>query len=89
MISGAVIMSLLVPIQIQAHQSEKLNLHKGYLIYATINTARIIGLPNMAKRTTRNTENHSEDVVWLVRQSVNQQRRISKREKFIKELVNR
>ena len=88
MISGAVIMSLLVPIQIQAHQSEKLNLHKGYLIYATINTARIIGLPNMAKRTTRNTENHSEDVVWLARQSVNQQKRISRREKFIRDLVN-
>lgn len=89
MISGAVIMSLLVPIQIQANQLDKFNLNEGYLINATISSARIIGLPNMAKRAARNTENHSEDVVWLVRQSVNQQRKITRREKFIRELVER
>jgi competence protein ComGC len=72
MVSGSVIMGLLVPMQIQAHQLDKFNLHEGYLINATISTARIIGLPNMAKRAQRNTENYSEDVVWLVRQSVNQ-----------------
>ena len=87
MISGAVIMSLLVPMQIQAHQLDKFNLHEGYLINATISTARIIGLPNVAKRTTRNTENHSEDVVWLVRDSVNQQGKITRRERFIRDLV--
>lgn len=87
MISGAVIMSLLVPIQIQANQPDKLNLHEGYLINATISTARIIGLPNMAKRTTRNTENHSEDVVWLVRQNINQQKKMTRREKFIRDLL--
>lgn len=88
MISGAVIMSLLVPIQIQANQLDKFNLHEGYLINATISSARIIGLPNMAKRTTRNTENHSEDVVWLVRQNINQQKKMTRREKFIRELIN-
>lgn len=89
MISGAVIMSLLVPIQIQANQLDKFNLHEGYLINATISSARIIGLPNMAKRTTRNTENHSEDVVWLVRQNINQQKKMTRREKFIRELVGK
>lgn len=89
MISGALIMSLLVPMQIQAHQLDKFNLHEGYLINATISTARIIGLPNMAKRTTRNTENHSEDVVWLVRQNINQQKKMTRREKFIRELVGK
>ena len=88
MIGGAVIMSLLVPMQIQAHQVDRFNLHKGYLINATISTARIIGLPNMAKRTSRNTENHSEDMVWLVRQNINQQKKMTRREKFIRDLVN-
>ena len=87
MISGAVIMSLLVPMQIQANQHDKFNLHEGYLINATISTARIIGLPNMAKRTSRNTENHSEDMVWLVRQNINQQKKMTRREKFIRDLL--
>jgi competence protein ComGC len=87
MLSGAVIMSMLVPMQIQAHQLDKFNLHEGYLVNATISTARIIGLPNLAKRAQRNTENHSEDLVWLVRQSVNQQKKITRREKFIREFV--
>ncbi len=89
MVSGAVIMSMLVPIQIQVHQLDKFNLHEGYLINATISTARIIGLPNMAKRAARNTENHSEDVVWLVRQSVNQQKKMTRREKFIRDFLRR
>ena len=89
MISGAVIMSLLVPIQMQVNQLDKFNLHEGYLINATISTARIIGLPNMAKRTTRNTENHSEDVVWLVRQTVNQQKKMTRREKFTRDFLMR
>jgi hypothetical protein len=87
MLSGAVIMSMLVPMQIQAHQLDKFNLHEGYLINATISTARIIGLPNLAKRAQRNTENHSEDLVWLVRQSDNQQKKITRRKKFIREFV--
>jgi hypothetical protein len=87
MISGAVIMSLLVPIQIQANQLDKFNLHEGYLINATISSARIIGLPNLAKRAARNTENQSEDVVWLVRHSINQERRITRREKFIRDFM--
>lgn len=89
MISGAVIMSLLVPIQIQANQLDKFNLHEGYLINATISSARIIGLPNIAKRARKNLEGYSQDVVWLVRQNINQQRKITRREKFIRELVER
>lgn len=87
MLSGAVIISMLVPMQIQAHQSDKFNLHEGYLINATISSSRIIGLPSLAKRAQRNTENYSEDVVWLVRQNINQQKKMTKREKFIRELV--
>lgn len=88
MISGAVIMSLLVPIQVQIHQLNKFNLHEGYLINATISTARIIGLPNIAKRDQRNADNRGEDSVWLLRQSVNYQKVVSKREKFIRDLFN-
>ena len=87
MISGAVIMSMLVPMQIQAHQLDKFNLHEGYLINATISTARIIGLPNMAKRAQSNTENYSEDIVWLVRQNIKQQKKMTKREKFIRDFL--
>jgi hypothetical protein len=88
MISGAVIMSLLVPIQIQAYRLDKFNLHEGYLIHATISSARIIGLPNMAKRARKNTEGYSQDVVWMIKQS-NYQKKVTLREKFIRELVKR
>jgi hypothetical protein len=87
MVSAAVIMSLLVPIQIQTHQVDKVNLHEGYLINATISSARIIGLPNLAKRAQRSTDNHSEDLVWLVRQNINQQKKMTRREKFIRDFV--
>ncbi len=87
MISGAVIMSLLVPIQIQANQLDKFNLHEGYLINATISSARIIGLPNIAKRARKNLEGYSQDVVWMIKQS-NYEKRLTLREKYIRELVN-
>lgn len=87
MISGAVIMSLLVPIQIQANQLDKFNLHEGYLINATISSARIIGLPNMAKRARKNTEDYSQDVVWIVKQS-NYEKKVTLREKYIRKLIS-
>lgn len=87
MISGAVIMSLLVPMQIQANQLDKFNLHEGYLINATISTARIIGLPNIAKRARKNLEGYSQDVVWMIKQS-NYEKKMTLREKYIRELVN-
>ncbi len=87
MVSGAVIMSMLVPVQIQAHQLDKFNLHEGYLINATINTARIIGLPNLAKRARKNLEGYSQDVVWMIKQS-NYEKKMTLREKYIRELVN-
>lgn len=89
MISGAVILSVLMPIQIQVNEPQKFNVHQGYLVNATINTARIIGLPNLDRRTRKNPEGNSDDVVWLVRQSLNYQQMISRREKFIKELIER
>jgi hypothetical protein len=87
MISGAVIMSLLVPIQIQANQLDKFNLHEGYLINATISSARIIGLPNIAKRARKNLEGYGQDVVWMIKQS-NYEKKVTLREKYIRELVN-
>jgi hypothetical protein len=87
MISGAVIMSLLVPIQIQANQLDKFNFHEGYLINATISSARIIGLPNIAKRARKNLEGYSQDVVWMIKQS-SYEKRMTLREKYIRELVN-
>ena len=87
MISGALIMSLLVPMQIQAHQLDKFNLHEGYLINATISSARIIGLPNMAKRARENLEGYSQDVVWMIKQS-SYEKKMTLREKYIRELVN-
>jgi hypothetical protein len=87
MISGAVIMSLLVPIQIQANQLDKFNLHEGYLINATISSARIIGLPNIAKRARKNLEGYSQDVVWMIKQS-NYEKKMTLREKYIRELTN-
>jgi hypothetical protein len=87
MISGAVILSLLVPIQIHVREPQKFNLHQGYLVNATISTARIIGLPNLAKRTGANPENNSQDVAWLVSQSLNYQKMMNRRERFIRELV--
>lgn len=89
MIGGAVMLSILVPIQIQVREPQELNLHQGYLVNATISTARIIGLPNLAKRTAANPENNSQDVAWLVRQSLNYQKIMNQREKFIRELVNK
>lgn len=76
-----------MPIQIHISEPQKFNLHQGYLVNATISTARIIGLPNLAKRTGKNPEINYDDVVWLVRQSHNYQKVISRREKFIRELV--
>lgn len=87
MISGAVIMSLLVPIQIQANQLDKFNLHEGYLINATISSARIIGLPNIAKRARKNLEGYGQDVVWMIKQS-SYEKKMTLREKYIRELVN-
>ena len=87
MISGAVIMSLLVPMQIQANQLDKFNLHEGYLINATISSARIIGLPNIAKRARKNLEGYSQDVVWMIKQS-NYEKKMTLREKYIRELTN-
>jgi hypothetical protein len=87
MISGAVIMSMLVPMQIQAHQLDKFNLHEGYLINATISAARIIGLPNMAKRARKNLEGYSQDVVWMIKQS-NHEKKMTLREKYIRELIS-
>ncbi len=87
MISGAVILSVLMPIQIHVREPQRFNLHQGYLVNATVNSARIIGLPNMAKRTGKNPENNNEDMVWLVRQSLNYQKIMNRREKFIRELV--
>jgi hypothetical protein len=87
MISGSVIMSLLVPIQIQAHQLDKFNLHEGYLINAAISSARIIGLPNLAKRARKNLEGYSQDVVWIIKQS-NYEKKMTLREKYIRELLS-
>jgi hypothetical protein len=87
MISCAVIMSLLVPMQIQAHQLDKFYLHEGYLINATISSARIIGLPNVAKRTRKNHEGYSQDVVWMIKQS-NYEKKVTLREKYIRELLS-
>jgi hypothetical protein len=88
MISCAVILSLLVPIQIQIREPQVFNLHQGYLVNATISTARIIGLPNLAKRTATNPESNVQDVAWLVSQSLNYQKMMNRREKFIRDLVN-
>ncbi len=87
MISCAVIMSLLVPIQIQVRQLDKFNLHEGYLINAAISSARIIGLPNLAKRARKNLEFYSQDVVWMIKQS-NYEKKMTLREIYIRELVN-
>jgi len=87
MISGSVIMSFLVPMQIQAQQLDKFNLHEGYLINATISSARIIGLPHLAKRARKNLEGYSQDVVWLIKQS-NYEKKMTVREKYIRDLVN-
>jgi hypothetical protein len=87
MISGSVIMSFLVPMQIQAQQLDKFNLHEGYLINAAISSARIIGLPNLAKRARKNLEGYSQDVVWLIKQS-NYEKKMTVREKYIRDLVN-
>ncbi len=87
MISCAVIMSLLVPIQIQVRQLDKFNLHEGYLINAAISSARIIGLPNLAKRARKNLEGYSQDVVWMIKQS-NYEKKMTLREIYIRELVD-
>jgi hypothetical protein len=87
MISCAVIMSLLVPIQIQVRQLDKFNLHEGYLINAAISSARIIGLPNLAKRARKNLDGYSQDVVWMIKQS-NYEKKMTLREKYIRDLVN-
>ena len=87
MISCAVIMSLLVPIQIQVRQLDKFNLHEGYLINAAISSARIIGLPNLAKRARKNLDGYSQDVVWMIKQS-NYEKKMTVREKYIRDLVN-
>jgi hypothetical protein len=82
-----VIFSLAVAIGFNSEKSQYSAPSSGFMVIATIDAARILGLPFMKAKKSLTPEQKHDDVVWVMAEVIGPEEQMPRRKKFIQELV--